>query len=242
MRLTEIEKGYEVVVMKKEQSRGRVSLVALSEKYSNVAEQYRAIRSNIRFSSVDRPLKSMVVTSAGPGEGKSTTAANLAIIFANSGKRVLLVDADLRKPSVADSFQIPNAKGLSNLLIDSDVTHENLVYQMSVDNLWIMPSGPKPPNPSELLGSQRMIEVIEKLTNCFDLVIFDMPPVVTVTDAQIVAAKVDGTLFVVRERKTNKQMAQKAKKLLMMANANVLGVVYNATSAKDQKDYYYYGN
>lgn len=239
MRLTEIEKGYEVVVMKKEQSRGRVSLVALSEKYSNVAEQYRAIRSNIRFSSVDRPLKSMVVTSAGPGEGKSTTAANLAIIFANSGKRVLLVDADLRKPSVADSFQILNAKGLSNLLIDSDVTHENLVYQMSVDNLWIMPSGPKPPNPSELLGSQRMIEVIEKLTNCFDLVIFDMPPVVTVTDAQIVAAKVDGTLFVVRERKTNKQMAQKAKKLLMMANANVLGVVYNATSAKDQKDYYY---
>jgi capsular exopolysaccharide synthesis family protein len=152
---------------------------------------------------------------------------------------VLLVDADLRKPSVADSFQILNAKGLSNLLIDSDVTHENLVYQMSVDNLWIMPSGPKPPNPSELLGSQRMIEVIEKLTNCFDLVIFDMPPVVTVTDAQIVAAKVDGTLFVVRERKTNKQMAQKAKKLLMMANANVLGVVYNATSAKDQKDYYY---
>jgi capsular exopolysaccharide synthesis family protein len=239
VRLTEIEKGYEVVVMKKEQSRGRVSLVALSEKYSNVAEQYRAIRSNIRFSSVDRPLKSMVVTSAGPGEGKSTTAANLAIIFANSGKRVLLVDADLRKPSVADSFQILNAKGLSNLLIDSDVTHENLVYQMSVDNLWIMPSGPKPPNPSELLGSQRMIEVIEKLTNCFDLVIFDMPPVVTVTDAQIVAAKVDGTLFVVRERKTNKQMAQKAKKLLMMANANVLGVVYNATSAKDQKDYYY---
>ncbi|GFH41875.1 tyrosine protein kinase [Lactococcus hodotermopsidis] len=222
------------------QQSSRNHLVALSEHDSIAAEQYRTIRSNIRFSFVDSPLQSLVVTSAGPSEGKSTTAANLAIVFANAGKRVLLVDGDLRRPTVAMTFDLPNVIGLSSLLIDQSRSYDDLIYKMSIDNLWILPSGPKPPNPSELLASNRMETIINELSDVFDLVIFDMPPVVNVSDAQIVAARVDGTIFVVRERKTPKKQALKAQELLKLAKANIVGVVYNGVSKNDKFDYYYY--
>lgn len=218
-----------------------VSLVAIADQNSTITEQYRTIRSNIQFTSVDKELRTMVVTSSGPSEGKSTTAANLAVVFANSGKRVLLVDADLRKPTVALTFQIPNARGLSNLLGDRESDSKDYAQKTSIENLWVMPSGPKPPNPSEMLGSKRMEEVITELTQEFDLIIFDMPPVATVTDAQILAAKTDGTLLVVRERQTKKQNLIKAYDLLKIAKANILGVVYNAAKKGDDSSYYYYG-
>lgn len=218
-----------------------VSLVAIADQNSTITEQYRTIRSNIQFTSVDKELRTMVVTSSGPSEGKSTTAANLAVVFANSGKRVLLVDADLRKPTVALTFQIPNARGLSNLLGDRESDSKDYAQKTSIENLWVMPSGPKPPNPSEMLGSKRMEEVITELTQEFDLIIFDMPPVATVTDAQILAAKTDGTLLVVRERQTKKQNLIKAYDLLKIAKANILGVVYNAAKKADDSSYYYYG-
>lgn len=218
-----------------------VSLVSIADQNSTVTEQYRTIRSNIQFTSVDKELRTMVITSSGPSEGKSTTAANLAVVFANSGKRVLLVDADLRKPTVALTFQIPNARGLSNLLGDRESDSKDYAQKTSIENLWVMPSGPKPPNPSEMLGSKRMEEVITELTQEFDLIIFDMPPVATVTDAQILAAKTDGTLLVVRERQTKKQNLIKAYDLLKIAKANILGVVYNAAKKGDDSSYYYYG-
>lgn len=225
---------------KRNKSINPVSLITVSEPSSTVAEQYRTIRSNIQFSSVDKDMKTLVVTSSGPGEGKSTTAANLAIIFANAGKKVIIVDADLRKPSVAMSFKLANANGLSNVLGDREANLEDYIKRSGVDNLYVLTSGPKPPNPSEMLDSERMKEIIEILDYNFDLVIFDMPPVVNVTDAQILAAKVDGTILVVREHKTNKQALIKAKELLELSNANILGVVYNAAKLDHESEYYYY--
>lgn len=217
-----------------------ISLITLVDKKANVSEQFRTIRSNIQFSSVDADLKTIVVTSSGPSEGKSTTAVNLGIVFASSGKRVLLVDADLRKPIVALTFKMPNVQGLSSLLGDREAKVSDYIVETSVSNLAILPSGPKPPNPSELLGSKRMEEVMSQLASEYDLVIFDMPPVANVTDAQILSSKADGTLLVVRERKTSKQNLLKAKELLRIANAKILGVVYNAAK-KNDLGYYYYG-
>lgn len=218
-----------------------VALVAATDNFSTTTEQYRTIRTNISFSSADKEIKTLVVTSSGPSEGKSTTSANLAIVFANAGSKVLLVDADLRKPSVAISFRLPNATGLSNLLTNREASIDRYYQTSSVDNLYVMTSGPKPPNPSELLGSQRMLDIMNVMSEEFDVIIFDMPPVATVTDAQILAAHMDGTLLVVRERKTKKQDVIKAKELLTRAKANILGVIYNGKKKGDSAGYYYYG-
>ncbi|MDT2712456.1 CpsD/CapB family tyrosine-protein kinase [Enterococcus dongliensis] len=220
-----------------------VSLVTLIDPSSPVAEQYRTIRTNIQFaSSADKPIKTIVVTSSGPGEGKSTTAANLAVVFANSGQRVLLVDADMRKPTVYKSFHLSNAIGLSTVLSTIQSISE-AAQKTEINNLSILTSGPKPPNPSELLGSARMDQFLAEARNLYDIIIFDMPPVVAVTDAQIMASKADGTILVVRENVSRKESLTKAKGLLHMVQAKVLGVVYNcAENAKDQGYYYYYGN
>lgn len=218
-----------------------VSLITIADKSSPIAEQYRTIRTNIQFASADRKIQTIVVTSSGPSEGKSTTAANIAVVFANSGQRVLLVDADMRKPTIHKTFGLTNEVGLSKVL-----SSNNSVLEMSrpsmVDNLSILTSGPKPPNPSELLGSTRMNQVIEEARHLYDVIIFDMPPVVTVTDAQIMASKADGTLLVVRENVTRKDALTKAKDLLEMVQARVLGVVYNGTKDVKDQSYYYYSN
>lgn len=218
-----------------------VSLITIADKSSPIAEQYRTIRTNIQFASADRKIQTIVVTSSGPSEGKSTTAANIAVVFANSGQRVLLVDADMRKPTVHKTFDLTNEVGLSKVL-----SSNNSVLEMSrpsiVDNLSILTSGPKPPNPSELLGSTRMNQVIEEARHLYDVIIFDMPPVVTVTDAQIMASKADGTLLVVQENVTRKDALTKAKDLLEMVQAKVLGVVYNGAQNLKDQGYYYYNN
>ncbi|MDT2638773.1 CpsD/CapB family tyrosine-protein kinase [Enterococcus dongliensis] len=218
-----------------------VSLVTLIDPSSPVAEQYRTIRTNIQFaSSADKPIKTIVVTSSGPGEGKSTTAANLAVVFANSGQRVLLVEADMRKPTVYKSFHLSNAIGLSTVLSTIQSISE-AAQKTEINNLSILTSGPKPPNPSELLGSTRMDQFLVEARNLYDIIIFDMPPVVAVTDAQIMSSKTDGTLLVVRENTSRKESLTKAKELLDMVQARVLGVVYNG--AEHSKDAgYYYGN
>lgn len=230
--------------MSKQQSSNKtngVSLITLADQRSPISEQYRTIRTNIQFSMVDSQFKTLVVTSSGPGEGKSTTAANLAVVFANSGNRVLLVDADLRKPTVAKTFALSNHQGFSTLLTDREAHVTQLAQPSGVENLSILTSGPKPPNPSEMLGSIRMGQVMEQLRESYDLIIFDMPPVVAVTDAQIMSALVDGTMLVVREGVSDKRAIIKAQQLLDMVNANLLGVVYNgATKAADQ-GYNYYG-
>lgn len=246
---------------KKRQAITPVDLITAINPFSTAAEQYRKIRTNIEFSSADKKIKSLVVTSSGPSEGKTTTAANLAVVFANTGSRVVLVDADLRKPNIALSFKAPNVNGLSNYLTEGNAASasflsendvENVyltqgnnqigsrLIETNIENLYLMPSGPTPPNPSELLSSRRMQELVDILSESFDLVIFDMPPVVTVTDAQIMSSYVDGTILVVRERKTNKQAILEAKKLLDMVQAKIIGVVYNGKK-QGEDSYYYYG-
>lgn len=220
---------------------GAVSLITIADKTSLIAEQYRTIRTNIQFASADRKIQTIVVTSPGPSEGKSTTSANLAVVFANSGQRVLLVDADMRKPTVHRTFGLSNENGLSKVLSSNNSVLE-MAQPSMVDNLSILTSGPKPPNPSELLGSTRMNQVIEEARHLYDVIIFDMPPVVTVTDAQIMASKADGTLLVVRENVTRKDALTKAKDLLEMVQARVLGVVYNGTKDVKDQSYYYYSN
>lgn len=218
-----------------------VSLITLTNPSSPITEQYRTIRTNIQFASATgQQIKTIVVTSSGPGEGKSTTAANIAVVFAKSDQRVLLVDADLRKPVLYKTFQLNNTSGLSTVLSSSGSIVDT-IQRTPVENLSILTSGPKPINPSELLSSPRMDQILAEASQLFDVVIFDMPPVVAVTDAQIMSSKTDGTLLIVRENMSRKESLSKAKELLDMVQARVLGVVYNGAE-HSQDAGYYYGN
>lgn len=217
-----------------------VSLLSVIDKNSLLAEQCRMIRSNIQFSSVDKEIQSLVITSSGMSEGKSTIAANLAVIFADSNKCVLLVDTDLRRPTVALTFKKWNHEGLSTILSDRTKPVEDVIQESGVENLDILTSGPKPPNPSEMLGSKRMDQVMTILAEQYDYIIYDLPPVSNITDAQILAAKADATVMVARENQTNKQDFVQAVNQLKIAKANLIGVIYNGlVTSKD--NYYYYG-
>lgn len=218
-----------------------ISLITIGDEKSPIAEQYRSIRTSIKYAMVDYNLKTLVVTSSGPSEGKSTTSANLAIVFAKSGLKVLLLDADLRKPAMAKTFKVSNTQGLSTILVDREVPISSVCQPSGVPNLFLMPSGPKPPNPSELLGSKRMSEVIAEVKEHYDLVLFDMPPAIAVTDAQIVASQADATILVVREGVSDKNLLKRANHLLSMVNANVIGAVYNGVTREKSDNYYYYG-
>ncbi|WP_077706072.1 CpsD/CapB family tyrosine-protein kinase [Virgibacillus dokdonensis] len=216
-------------------------LIAKLNPKSPISEQYRTIRTNIDFASVDDEIRSLLVTSSGPAEGKSMTIANLAVVYAQQGKKVLLVDADLRKPTVHYTFRIDNLRGLSNLLVGEN-SLEQVVQQTDVDNLDVMSCGPIPPNPSELLASKKMENLLEELKKNYDMVIFDMPPVLAVTDAQIMANIVDGSILVVRSKHTEIEGAQKAIEALKPAKAKLLGAVLNDREKKQSNYYYYYGS
>lgn len=215
-------------------------LVAKFDPKSPISEQYRTIRTNILFSSVDEEIRSIMVTSSGPGEGKSTTTANLAIVFSQQGKTVLLVDADLRKPTVHYTFNLTNMTGLTSVLTNQMGLME-AVNKTDESNLYILPSGPIPPNPSELLGSKAMKHFLEQAYKEFDLVIFDTPPVLAVTDAQILGNLCQGSVLVVSSGKTEKDSLLKTKELLIATNGKLLGVVLNNKKADKKGNYYYYG-
>lgn len=231
------------MVRKKNQSKLSSNIRHLITKInpkSPISEQFRTVRTNMQFSSVDNDLKSFLVTSSGPAEGKSSTTANLAIVYAQQGKRVLLIDADLRKPTMHYTFRLDNLRGLSNLLV-GEVTLEEAVNSTDIDTLDVMTCGPIPPNPSELLGSRKMETLLREAKLSYDLVVFDTPPVLAVTDAQILANLVDGSVLVVRSGKTEIEPAQKAKEALAPAKAKLLGVVLNDREKKASNYYYYYG-
>jgi protein-tyrosine kinase len=215
------------------------SLITLTNPKSPISEQYRTIRTNIQFSTVDRPIRSILVTSAGPAEGKSTTSANLAVVFAQQGKKVLFIDADLRRSTMHYTFRLDNHVGLTNVLT-KQVSLEKAVQSTEQENLDVLTSGPIPPNPAELLGSSSMKELLEQAYTQYDLVLFDTPPVLAVTDAQILANLCDGIVLVVSSGKTEIEAAQKAKEALANAKGKLLGVVLNNKKMKESQYYYYY--
>jgi len=199
--------------------------ICVEEPQSVAAEAYRMLRTNLQFAGVNGELQVLMVTSADSGEGKTTTACNLAAVMAQAGRRVLLLDADLRRPSVHHSFGLSNRTGLSSLLIREvevvDAVQEALV------GLDVIPSGPVPPNPAEMLGSVRMQELLIELKGRYEVVIVDTPPLLPVTDAQVLAAAADGVLLVLRSGRVHRDHARRAKTLLEQAGANVVGAVLN---------------
>lgn len=209
-------------------------LIAFTNPKSRVSEQFKTLRTNIHFSSSDGDIRSLALTSASHSEGKSTTASNLAIVFAQEGKRVLLIDADMRKPTMHETFKITNARGLSNVLA-RQIAFKVAIQTAGIENLDLLPSGPIPPNPAELLSSHSMDLLFEQALDTYDLLIFDTPPVLSVTDSVILANKCEGTILVVNSGKTEREHALRAKEAITASTkTRLLGVVIN--NVKVQKD------
>ncbi len=214
------------------------TLVTLSNPRSPISEAFRTLRTNLEFTSLDKPLRSMVVTSASPEEGKSTTLANLAVTIAQAGKKVILVDCDLRRPSLHQVFNARATPGFTDMMRDDALMNKPPLQETSVANLQLLASGTIPPNPSELLASRRMGEVIAALQQQADIVLFDAPPVIAVTDAAVLSSKVDAVLLVVSAGKTKREHAKKAKALLEKVNAHLIGTVL--TNIKGEASLYQY--
>ncbi|OPA80646.1 capsular biosynthesis protein [Paenibacillus selenitireducens] len=211
----------------------------MSNPKSPVAEAYRSLRTNIDFSSIDEEIRVIMVTSSGPEEGKSTTLANLAVSYAQSDKKVVVIDGDMRRPTCHHTFNLSNQSGLSSI-VTGQIEMQQAIKATEVDNLFVITSGPLPPNPSELLGSKRMNELLEQLKMNFDIIIIDTPPVLAVTDAQIISSKCDGVVLVIHSGKVKRDMAIKAKASLDHVRARILGVVLNNVKHKKEDMYYYY--
>lgn len=216
------------------------SVITMSEPKSINSEQYRTIRTNIEFSSVDTEVKSLLITSAGPEEGKSTTAANLAVVFAQQGKKVLLIDADLRKPTVHFTFKLDNGTGLTSLLLQQ-IPFQKAVLRAEEANLDILTSGPIPPNPAELLSTGAMRDLLSEAALVYDKVILDTPPVLAVADTKILGSYTDGAIMVISSGKTDKEKAAKAKEVLDYCPCKLLGAVMNGKKQTKHSDYAYYG-
>lgn len=216
-------------------------VVTLAHSKSPIAEAYRTLRTNTKFSSVDKPMRSLLVASANPAEGKTTTAVNLAVSLAQDGNSVILVDSDLRRPTVHRLLGVPNSTGLTNALLQDNMDNLDTYLQpTAVDTLRVLASGPLPPNPAELLGSQRMVKVIEQLKARADMVVFDSPPALVVTDAMVLASKVDGVLLVVNTGSTKRGAALKAKEDFLKVGANLVGAVLNRLTGRGGGGYYHY--
>lgn len=217
----------------------QMELVVDRNPKSPVAEAYRMLRTNVQFLGVEKSLKDIVITSARMEEGKTTTAANLAISFANLGSRVILVDGDLRRPKVAKLFDILSDKGLSEILIKND-DYQDYVVESGIDNLDIITSGFIPPNPSELFTSNAMKELLDKLREDYDMIIIDSPPVNLVTDATILSTLVSGTIIVASSGKVEIQELKQVVNTLKKVNANLLGIILNRVNKKKKYGGYYY--
>ena len=212
-------------------------MVTLLYPRSITAEAYRSLRVNVEFASLDEPIKTLLVTSAAPGEGKSITASNLAVVFAQAGRRVLLVDADLRWPSIHNYFDLPNDHGLTTLLRGEATDVDSVTHPTEQPNLRVLTTGPLPPNPAEQLGSQRMQIVIEMLRDYADVVIFDSPPLLAVADAAVLSAFADGSLLVIDASRSRRRQVAVATAALSHAGAKILGAVLNRVAGSDSFHY-----
>ena len=222
----------------------RWRLITREDPKSPVSEAYRMIRTNIMYSQAGDKIKSIIVSSPGPGEGKSTTITNLAITFANLGKKTLLVDTDLRKPVIHSIFEFSKEPGLTHYLTGQENDYTKLLHKTEIENLYVISSGITPPNPSELLGSSRMDELILALEEEYDIVLFDSPPIVAVTDAVMVSRKIKSFVLVVKAGQTSKETLQRAKQALEGIETPLSGVVLNGVTKDNSSDtsYYYYQN
>ena len=214
-------------------------LVCFSAPKSTASESYRGIRTNILFSSAESEPQVIMVTSAGPREGKTITSSNLAITMAQSGSRVLILDCDLRRPKMHKMFGMSKDRGLTNLLVKNASLEETIIAS-DIPNLDVLPSGPLPPNPSEMLGSRRMAELIATLRKQYTRILIDSPPITAVTDAVVLGKAVDGVVLVIRAGQTVREVAKNSVHQLHAVGANVLGAVLNAVDIGKDKYYYYY--
>ena len=207
---------------------------------SIVAEAYRSLKTNIQYSSFDKEYKTIVITSANPDEGKSTTAGNLALTLSEGESRVLVIDCDMRKPSLHKEFKVTNSYGISDILIKKKTVKE--AAHNYNKNLTIITSGSKSPNPAEMLASKAMTAFLEEMKEHFDYIVLDTPPLQAVADAQILSTKVDGSIIVVRAGITKKGDIQNAVSILKKVNASIIGTVLHDVDNTNNKYYYYYGD
>ena len=215
--------------------------ISLMQPRSPAAESFRSLRTNLTFSSVDKPIHRILITSTMPQEGKTTVSANLAVVFAQGEKKVILIDADLRKPQIHRRFGLSNRVGLSELFVSSWDVLPQVIQTGALPELGVITSGGLPPNPSDLLSSQKMAHILERINQDFSLIIIDTPPVLSVTDACALAPAVDGVLLVAQPGKTRMHEFQQAIQQLRSVNANILGVVLNDVDPGNRKYGYYYG-
>ena len=213
------------------------TLVAHIDPKSPAAEAYRTLRTSIQFAGLDHKCRSIVVTSSSPGEGKSTTVANFGVVMAQTGSRVCLIDSDLRRPTLHRIFSLGNSRGLTTALLDG-LPFAEIAQPTTVANLSVLTSGPLPPNPAELVGSNRMREALEAVAAAFDMILLDSPPVVSVSDAVALATFVDGVVMVVQTGKVPHEVIRRATSQILAVKGRILGVVMNGVNLK--RDGYYY--
>ena len=225
-------------------AKGQAGLIAVREPRSPIVEAFRSLRTNIQFAGVDQPIRTLLVSSAGPSEGKSTVAANLAVVMAQAGLKVALIDCDLRRPTVHKKFEMTNRAGLTDVMLQDPGQWSSVLQPTGVNNLSVVMSGSLPPNPSELLGSKRMKQFLEHLHKSCDMVIIDAPPLLPVTDALVLAPMTDGVVLVIDYGGTRIGEALQGKTQLDQSGARLLGVVMNKipTGRRGYSYYYYYYN
>ncbi len=215
-----------------------LDIVALTDAQSPQAEAYRSLRTNLDFYSLENPLHTLLIASPEPDDDKTKVVANLGVISAQAGKRVILVDADMRRPRLHEVFGLANDRGLATALAED--AGELPIFNTQVENLRILPAGPTPVNPADLLASARMNDVLDQLKSQADVILFDAPPLVAVTDGALLAAKVDGVLLVARAGQTKRELVEKAKDILQKVKANLVGAVLT-NAAVETGVYKYYG-
>lgn len=215
------------------------NLVVTNSNPSIVSEQFRTLRTNINYSPYKEIIKTLVITSAVKSEGKSTVAANLAVVYAQEGKKVLLVDGDMRRPTAHHFFQLNNNRGLSNFL-KSPSRIEEVINQTSIDQLDLLSSGPPPSNPAELLASESFENLMYDVKKAYDIVIFDSPPLLAVTDGQIIATHCDVSLLVINSGVTKQELVVQARETLSLVNSQLIGVILNNFMYQNNPSEYQY--
>ena len=225
-----------------DEERANSELLIYADSNSALAEAYRQLRTSILLSTAGHAPKSLLITSSLPSEGKTTTATNTAISLAQTGAKVLIIDADMRRPRLHQVFGVENGEGLSTLL-SSDFTDEDITAIVKQDpntKLYMLTSGPIPPNPAELIGSEQMANLLKAMQKHFTHVVIDSPPIASFTDGVLIASMVDGVILVVHSGKSSRQIIRRSRQLLQDIGAKILGVVLNNVNRSSQDNYYYY--